>query len=386
MKITFVLPCYPWRPIGAFRVVYEYANQLVSRGHQVSVVHARVLRDEKGFQTPHGLYRRLRRKAGYLRDAVRVPRVRWQEIDSRVQMLYVQEPVAEAVPDADAVFATAWDTVQYVCRYPEAKGNKFHLVQSYDYGGQLDERTAAAWRSEINKIVISKWLGEKMAELGCNDFSYVPNAIDHNRFRLVRPIAERPKRVAMLYAMAECKGSADGLRALSIAKEKHPDLTAVLFGIPKRPRDLPGWMDYFRDPAPHDLVNKVYNSSSIFLCPSRAESFALPAAEAMACGCALATTDCGGNRDYAEDQVNALVSPPGEPEPLARNLSHVLGDEELRLHLAHNGNARVREFSWERSARTLETLVKDVLSPQSKRLPFPGSQEHSQGNPTYAKL
>ena len=166
----------------------------------------------------------------------------------------------------------------------------------------------------------------------------------------------------MLYAMAECKGSADGLRALRTAKEKHPELSAVLFGIPKRPPGLPGWIDYFQNPTPHDLVNEVYNSSSIFLCPSRVESFALPAPEAMACGCALVTADCGGNRDYTEDHVNALISPPREPALLARNLVRLLSDEELRLHLAQNGQARIQQLSWEQSANKLETLLRDKVS------------------------
>ena len=40
MKITFILPAYPYHPIGCFRIVYLYANFLVKRGHDVTVVHA----------------------------------------------------------------------------------------------------------------------------------------------------------------------------------------------------------------------------------------------------------------------------------------------------------------------------------------------------------
>lgn len=358
MRLTFILPTYPWRPIGAFRVVYEYANQLVSRGHHVNAVHARRMRDDNGFYAPRGLYRRMRRKAGYLRDALVVPKVRWQKIDRRVRMLYMPEPVAEAVPDADAVFATAWDTVQYVCTYPPAKGNKFHLVQSYDFWSKLEGKVDAVWRSDIKKIVISRWLGDKMADLGCKDFFYVPNAIDHSKFRLIRPIAERPNRVSMLYAMAECKGSADGLRALKIVKEKHPDLSAVFFGIPKRPRDLPGWIDYFQDPNPDDLVNNVYNSSCIFLCPSIREAWPLPPAEAMACGCALVTADCGGTAEYATHGADALFSPVKSPEALAENIAALLRDSGLRRRLAEIGYRRIKELSWQDSASKLLDYIR----------------------------
>src|SRR5579885_3571237 len=43
MRITFLMPCYCWVPSGGFRVVYEYANQLVARGHRVTVIHPRRL-------------------------------------------------------------------------------------------------------------------------------------------------------------------------------------------------------------------------------------------------------------------------------------------------------------------------------------------------------
>ena len=40
MKICFCLPGFSRVPEGGFKVVYEYANKLVSRGHEVSIVFA----------------------------------------------------------------------------------------------------------------------------------------------------------------------------------------------------------------------------------------------------------------------------------------------------------------------------------------------------------
>lgn len=104
MKITFILPGYPWKPIDGFRVVYEYANRLVARGHEVTVVHPRRLPNWN--PPPPNLYRWLRRKAGYLRNIVLTPKIEWQPIDPRVQLLFVPELNPGYLPDADAVFAT----------------------------------------------------------------------------------------------------------------------------------------------------------------------------------------------------------------------------------------------------------------------------------------
>lgn len=357
MRVTFILPTYPWRPIGAFRVVYEYANRLAARGFEVSVVHPRRVKDEAGFWTPGNPYRRLRRQIAHMRDALLTPRVRWQAVDQRVKMLYVPEALADTVPSGDAVFATAWDTVQYVCLYPSSKGVKCHLVQSHDYWSRLDGKVDACWRSDVKKVVISKWLRDELVAAGCRDMAYIPNGINHLKYRLIVPIAERPKRVAMLYASAECKGSADGLRALEIAKMEQPDLRAVFFGIPKRPQNLPDWIEYFQNPGQKELVENVYNGSSVFLCPSIREAWPLPPAESMACGCAVASTDCGGNRDYAEHAVTALLSPSREPRALAKNLIRLLANHDLRKRIATEGHRRIHSFTWDRSTDLLEQFI-----------------------------
>jgi glycosyltransferase involved in cell wall biosynthesis len=76
-------------------------------------------------------------------------------------------------------------------------------------------------------------------------------------------------------------------------------------------------------------------------------------AEAMACGCAVATTDCGGNRDYAEHEKTALVSDPDDFESLVDNVLRLLSDEELSVTLALAGRDRIAEFTWEKSTRRL---------------------------------
>jgi len=373
VKITFILPGYPWRPVGAYRVVYEYANRLVARGHQVTVVHPRRVKDEQGIWAHRGIYCGIRRRAAEVRNRLFVPSLRWQDVDKRVRMLYVAEPVADSIPDSDAVFATAWDTVQYVCRYPERKGTKFHMVQSYDYWSHLDEQTHAAWRSLVNKVVISKWLCDKMVELGCTEHAYIRNAVNHSKFHVIIPISKRPKRVAMLYSMVECKGSADGLCALAIAKREHPDLQVALFGIPKRPRSLPGWIKYFQNPAPRDLVHNIYNGSSIYLCPSIKEASPLPPAEAMACGCALVTTDCGGTAEYATHGLTALFSPPKSPEGLAKNLSLLLENSDLRVKLAEAGRRRMQELNWENSTSKLLQYIDSKANGPSDINPASGA-------------
>lgn len=356
MRITFVLPGYPWKPVGGFRVVYEYANYLTMRGHGVSVVHARWLGNlsPPSWQTP---YRRLRWEGWALRNRLITPEVRWQPIDPRVQLIYVPELTSRYLPDADAIFATAWQTAEYVNDYPSSKGEKFYLIQSFETWSGSKARVDATWKMPLHKVVIAGWLYDLGTQMGCRDMVKIPNALDHSRFKLSTPVPDRRKRVSMMFSHQELKGSADGLTALRIAKSECPDLEAVFFGVSPRPRSLPAWIEYRQNPSQRELIENIYNSSCIFVCPSWTEGFALPPAEAMACGCAVASTDCGGVREFSEHGATALFSAPKDPEVLARNILRLLEDDDLRTRIALEGHKRIQAFTWERSTDLLEEFI-----------------------------
>jgi len=124
----------------------------------------------------------------------------------------------------------------------------------------------------LRKIVIAQWLLDLGRSLGARSMTYVPNGIDHNRYRLTH----RSKTTAT--SSDECshvgfKRSQDGIAALQLAKSQFPDLRVVLFGNSYRPSWVPEWMIYEQDPPQDRIVDKLYNGSSIMLSPSQAEVF-----------------------------------------------------------------------------------------------------------------
>jgi len=352
MKITFVLPGYCLKPVGGAKVVYQYANQLVGRGHEVFVIHPRYMKN-----LPETFIKRIK----YIyKIFVKPEKRKWQVIDEKVHMLYVHEPADRYLPDADVVFATAWQTTEYVREYPASKGRKFSLIQHYEAWSGSAERVNATWKGPFKDIVIAKWLFNRGLELGISkdQMFYVPNGIDHAAFRIIKPIEGRPYRVGMMYHKAEWKGSKDGIKALKIVRESHPNLKAVLFGADKRPLFLPAWIEYRHFPSQKELAERIYNEISIYLCSSWTEGAPAPPAEAMACGCALVSTNCTGIDEYAEHGVTALLSPIKDPEALAENLKRLLEDDNLRVKIARAGNERIKEFTWEHSTDLLEEAIK----------------------------
>jgi glycosyltransferase involved in cell wall biosynthesis/ubiquinone/menaquinone biosynthesis C-methylase UbiE len=358
MRISFLLPCYVWAPAGGPRVVYEYANRLVSRGHQVSVVHPLHLR----YASPERLDLRakLRHIVYSLYGWASKPTVDWQPIDKRVELLFVPSSDAAYIPDADVIFATSWPTVRSVLECPPARGEKCYFIQGYETWQGPKALVDATWQAPLHKVIIAKWLMEKGEELGCQDMTYIPNAMNHEVYKLRRPIEGRRRQVAMAFSTMQVKGSADGIKALEIAKKRFSDLKVVFFSTSRRQRWVPEWVEYYRNPAQEFIVNEIFSRSSIFLSPSLSEGWPLPPAEAAACGCAIVSTSNGGVREYIEHGVTGLLSPLGDPQSLAQNLCLLLENENLRVRLAQAGNSFVSRLNWENSVDLLEDFIEGV--------------------------
>lgn len=344
MSITFVLPGQGTAPVGGFKVVYEYANALVRRGHRVCVIHPAFL--DVGL-TPIGYGKRTVRYIQRSMDGSYRPD-RWFSVDSRVRLLWRPSLNARFIPDADVVVATSWRTARWVAAYPAAKGKKFYLIQHRETWDGPEDRVMATWRLPLRKIVIARWL-QVIADEMDERSAYIPNGLDFHAFGTdTDPGQRNPNRVMMLHHYQEWKGSADGLRTLYLAHSQVPELEADLFGVPHAPKGLAPWIRYHRNP-PQKQLRRLYNNASVFLAPSWSEGWGLTPSEAMMCGCAIAATDIGGHREFCIQGRTALLSPPGDPDAMAANLISLLQDQGQRVSIARSGNEYIQQFTWDRA-------------------------------------
>jgi glycosyltransferase involved in cell wall biosynthesis len=358
LRITFVLPQLRSRPIGGFRVIYEYASHLSSRGHRVSLVHPTRLPHAS---RAHQLVSRSEWKQRFARSrgSVVIP---WFEFPQATDIRVIKNLTPEALPDADAVFATSWRTAQCVNAAAPSKGSKLYFIQHHETWDGTRDAVDATWRLPMHKVVISKWLAEIAATMGESErTTYIPNGMDFEQFALVTPYAERePYGVGMLTNSKEWKGTPDGITALEQAREAIPDLRVTLFGTGGRPSQAPPWMEY-RENVTGDALRDLYNELAVFLHPSWAEGWPLPPAEAMACGCALVATDNPGVLDYVTHKQTAIVAPRRDPGALASALTRVLSDRTLRESIAAAGHDSIQRYTWRRATDGLEGLLRTVV-------------------------
>ncbi|MGA9855950.1 MAG: glycosyltransferase family 4 protein [Gammaproteobacteria bacterium] len=352
MKITFLLTGPGDTPIGGFKVVYEYANGLVRRGHQVTVVHPAQARiDTARIKYFEKRLRYLRRKL----DSSYRPHS-WFDLDERVRLLWTPSLHARYIPDGHALVATAWSTAEWAAAYPLSKGRRYYLLQHLETWAAEKHRVLDTWRLPFHKIVIALWLQRIAQDMG-EQATYIPNGLDFRAFGIdIPPEVRSSKTVMMLFHKADWKGSADGIAALNQVKDDIADLKAVFFGIESRPQELPMWVEYHKMPS-QKLLRELYNRASIFIGPSWTEGWGLPPAEAMLCGCAVALTDNGGHREFAQQNITALLSAPRDPPALATNIKQLVQNPELRLRLARMGNKYVQRFHWDKSITRFEQAL-----------------------------
>lgn len=354
MRVTFLLPLYQPRVSGGFRVVYEYANHLAARGHDVNVVLPNPgVRHTSGSGLGLGAVKELVRGIQHRR------RVPWFSFHSRVRLVVRPIRSAADLPESDVVVATAWRTAPIVAAASAAGAYLIQHFEEWD-GPRVD--VEETWRLPLRKVVISRWLLDLARELDpFGKVAYIPNGMDLASFRVKMPIAERdPFTVGMLFHESVWKGTSVGLEALRLAKSREPRLRAVLYGHAARPDDMPTWIEY-RQKLSGEALYDYFNELSVFLHPSFAEGWPLPPAEAMASGVALVAADNPGVLDYARAGATASVVTRGDASAMADALLALVKDPEARIALAAAGAATIAEYTWDRAVSALERELNDVL-------------------------
>lgn len=125
--------------------------------------------------------------------------------------------------------------------------------------------------------------------------------------------------------------------------------------------DLSGFdtqgMEIIKPSCDYEIAN-VYKRSDIFISTSLWEGFGLPPLEAMACGCAVITSDSGGVDEYAIPEKNCLMYKPKDEIQLQEQLCRLIENKELRNRLAINGIQTASLFDWKKSAGQLLEIIK----------------------------
>lgn len=330
MILTFVWPSSNI-PTGGVTMLYEFANALARRGHDVQFVHGpwNKYRISALDELDHFAFHRS--ISHYLVDTLDDPRL----------------------PAGDIVFQV---------NLPAHMGLPCSIVQGYGmFASRLDKEPL---RSHAPKVCVARWLTEIGQDLGvpAEQLWHIPLGIDHDLFNVGDSPIERSLDIAVLCHLHPKKGWDVASSVLQDLQSRRPNLRTVVFG-PDQPREeLPPGTRLLHRTTQRQLVEDVYRKTRVFLQTSRNEGFGLTPVEAMSCGAALVTTDNGGSQDYAFHGETALVTESEDVTGLADAVETLLDDDDQRKRLATVGREHCLGFDWDRNAALLEEYFERYIA------------------------
>ena len=346
MRIRVAIPLAGFNLSGGVKSLVTLANALAERGHRV-----RFLVPDYAATPPAALHPGVRVRvlgSGPARLATAARKV-----------VYLVRLGTTATAGADLCLANYFTTAYAAWLSRALRGDRARLaynVRGYEpisHGllarASVPSRLVRAalarlsYRLPLAKICTTEWLRERV---GDRRAYVVGHGIDLDTFR---PPAARPTRdhvvVGTIGRDGVVKGYPDFLRAVDLLPTTLP--IRIRLAAPDPVPEPARFPTVVTRPLSEREMAAFYGECDVFVFPSRAEGFGLPALEAMARGCAVLTTDSGGVRHFVRPDENCLMVPPADPRALADAIGALVGDRWLRARLAGAGIATAGRFGRE---------------------------------------
>ena len=323
--------------------------------------------------------------------AVRVLRVPSQEADLRSQVQAFQRALKRqldgadydvvhcrdswsAIPVLEARARLGYAVVYDLSRSPLGETN-FEVELDAQYARDEDASLAAA------DLVLAPTPAAVKALLGRGKPERImlsPPGVDVDRFDWEVPAPATPPRIVYVGTIDPSRGIRLLIRAMA-AVVRETDARLVLTGS-MAPRFEPTLREAIRElgltekveitgPVDHDQLPALLATSTVCVVPAAADLTPSPIAlfptkilEYMACRCAIVAPRRESLAHVVENNREALLFDPSDPQDLARKVLRLIAEPAMRDRLAHNAYERVRrDFTASAARRALRTAY-NVLS------------------------
>ena len=340
--ITFVLPGE--HRSGGVRVTMLMANELLKRDLDVRII---CLRPK---ETPINLAKRLlRSRFGFRKNTG------WlDEFNGAL----------ERTADLNRAGFTKGEIVIAVGTYvvPIVRDLKAQVTRiRYNHGlpAVQSEKNLASWKGSMPTITVSNTLITKLEELsGEKVMAVIPNGIDTKQYFPDQSI-ERDG-IGAVYNPHPNKDPEMMIKVLRTAHENMPNIPQYVFSTEERPDGLEH-THFTRYPSV-DEARRIYSRAKAWLMTSKTEGLPGVALEAMACGCAMVTSDNDGSLEIVRNDVNGIVVPQLETDSYLHALDAICRKEPLRENLSKAARATAESFSWDKAAEKMQVFLESLVN------------------------
>lgn len=334
-RISFLLPGQGHG--GGVRAITEFGNGLLDLGHDVRIIFKEAKPQSRIKHFTHTLMGRSSRN--WL-DLFR------GEVDS-----YVADLNHLSFKDGEIVLSMCSQTTLDAWLLPSQTKKVFHC-----HGGEYENwaNFIKAINLPIHKIAISTHV-QKMIHRHSNsdNIPVVPNGINHQEY--YRDVTLLKQGVGGCIRYSHSKDANTTVQVFQLLQSESPRIPLYSFGIGKKP-SISSILDYTDNPSV-DKGREIYNKCKIWFLASVQEGFGLPVLEAMACGCVVVSTNCGGPQDLIIDGYNGYNVEIGNYGGIVEKICKLLKDEKLFQEMSANAIKTASQYSWANSALALEQTL-----------------------------
>lgn len=232
------------------------------------------------------------------------------------------------------------------------------------FKGDIEELLLPPLRNASRVIAVGKKLSEELASYGISS-TIVDNFIDFDNFKAenrhsstevpllfhLGRLEDQKNQSGLLSALAECKDKKWRLMMVGEgSRVKRLKLQAARLGLSER--------IFFKKRMSQEEIAATLKECSLFLLPSKHESFGVAALEALASGVPVLMTRCGGIDEKLTSEVAQIVE---------QGHDHLVnGLKEVLIRLEQFDADRIRTFGEEnfapkRSCQKLEEIYRSLV-------------------------
>jgi glycosyltransferase involved in cell wall biosynthesis len=219
------------------------------------------------------------------------------------------------------------------------------------------EETNKTLKSKIPKIVVSSYLKPMVESYGGKILGIIPNGINQSEYFNSVDASEK-NAIGSIYASHISKDPNTLLAVLEKLSKYKPQVPIRVFSPHRRPLGIKR-RSFWRLPSV-EKAREIYSRSIVWIIASKSEGFSIPALEAMACGCVVVATKCGGPSDIIRDGENGFLVEVGNVNQIVDKVLLLLNNESLRKQMRLKAEETVKKFNWDETVNRLENVFKII--------------------------
>lgn len=370
MKIGLVSP-YALTFGGVQEHILNLRNQLVNFGHDVKIIapySKRTLVKNGIIFVGRGRTVRFWRTAAPIAIGFhhRLKRILKEE---NFDILHIHDPGVPTLP----IFALFFS--------PTVNVVTFHLVRIPRFYYHLwDPYIWYCAKKVHGRIAVSKTTQDFYHLYFPGKSVIIPSGVDSKRFNpKIAPITKyKDGKMNILFVgrLEPRKEIGDLIKAFLLLRLKYSHLRLIIVGDGPLKKKLLRLSKgdqsiVFVSDVSASQLPRFYTTADIFCSPAgEGESFGIVLLEAMASGVPVVATSNDGYRQVIKNGQNGILTPVGDVEKLSRALAELIESSSKRKRLSKNGLSFVRNYSWEKIAKQIEsfyfTTLGNVYSKPSK--------------------